>query len=66
MPQSKIEEFSCSDGSSGIIVNGQLIYRTECSARAWSSNAPNNVWIRLKLLVGKIMARAMSSFSGSH
>lgn len=66
MPRLRIEEFSCSDGSSGIIVNGQLIYRTECSARAWLSNAPNNAWIRLKLLVRKIMARAMSSFSGSH
>jgi hypothetical protein len=27
---------------------------------------PNNVWSRLKLLVGKIMARVMSRFSGSH
>lgn len=42
-----------------------MIYRTECSVRAWSSNAPNNVRSRLKLLVGKIVARVMSRFSGS-
>lgn len=66
MPKSQIEEFACSDGSSGVIVNGQLIYRTECSALAWSSNAPNNVWSRLKLLFGKIKASVVSRFSGSH
>lgn len=27
---------------------------------------PNNVWSRLKLLVGKIIVRVMSRFSGSH
>ena len=55
MPKSKIEEFACSDGSSGIIVDGQLIYRTECSRRAWSSNAPNKACSGLWLLVRKIM-----------
>lgn len=66
MPQTQIDEFACSDGSSGILHDGRMIYRTECSARAWSSNAPNNMWSRLKLLVGKIMALVMSCFSGSH
>jgi hypothetical protein len=65
MSLSKIEKFTCSDGSSGIIINSQMIYRTECSVRTWSSNAPNNVRSRLKLLVGKIVARVMSRFSGS-
>jgi len=60
MPQSKVEEFACSDGSSGVVVNGQLIYRTECSAR---SNAPN-ACSRLKLLVGKIIRFCVTRFSG--
>lgn len=35
-----MDEFSCTDGSSGIIVCDKLIYRAECSPRAWASNAP--------------------------
>lgn len=59
----KTEEFTCSDGSSGIIVDSQLIYRTKCSRRVWSSNAPNNMWMRLKLLVRNIVACVMSRFN---
>jgi len=61
MPQSKVSEFACSDGSSGVVVNGQLIYHTECSAR---SNAPNKACSRLKLLVGKIIRFCVTRFSG--
>ena len=61
MSKSIIEEFTCSDGSSGIVVGDQFIYRIECSRRTWSSNARNNnAWSQLKLLFRKIKARAMA------
>ena len=33
-----LEEFSGSDGSSGFIVDGQMIYRTPATMRGWVSN----------------------------
>jgi hypothetical protein len=57
----KPSEFTCSDGSSGIILpDGRMIYHAQCAVRGWSSNAPGNVWFRIKRLVGAIAIRRLT------